>query len=56
MAVYYGVIVFLNYHYQFEGLAAILYGLVLFVYGCLALKGRAEYKVVSAWPGIARFC
>ena len=51
VAVYYGVIVFLNYNYQFEGLAAILYGLVLFVYGCLALKGRAEYKVVFcvAW-------
>ncbi|MBS6953465.1 MAG: hypothetical protein KH230_09545 [Enterocloster asparagiformis] len=45
-AAYYCVLDFLNRNYQFEGVAAILYGLVLFTYGCLALNGSAEYKAV----------
>lgn len=50
-AAYYCVVTYLNLNYQFEGLAALLYSLVLFGYGCLALEGRAERKAVFcvAW-------
>jgi len=45
---YFAVVTFLTYPSGFEGLGAIVYGGILFVYACLALNGKVLEKFVYA--------
>lgn len=47
-AVYFVTVTFLTYPKGYEGLGAISYGIVLFVYSCFSLKGTFGEKIIAS--------